>query len=364
MVNYTFGKSGSGADFETLYDLLDDLHGTTLYDDRTYTQIDDVIESEYISGLSGFCLVNLNGYTLKFTNQTSHGGVVGVGNIIGQGVLKIRPSGTGELVIESLQFNNDSVYNTCVFVLRYSSANYTFNQLIQDCIVNCTGETRSSGISVVEDIRGYVTSKIINCVVSNGKSGISHFNYGGVVNPNACDFYVENCSAYNCSSYGFDTRNGTSSNRTFTLKNNVSVDCGEDFRFLETDVVSWSNNGCSDDTLPEGDGNINNIDPDTEFHSLDIENEDFLKPVSNGLLANAGTTNILAENTMTIDGYTRPYHGYVTIGAILHKFLPSIDGGCMLNVEDQKMFFLGKLNTGNAVFTELFKHGVFEDTVS
>lgn len=361
MVTKTVGVGGDYSDWGSAHNALVALGA--LADDYRLIQISDLTNSTAFDAAG----IYLNNKKVEFLCLNYHRGNPNAGykTYLAAGLMGILPTTSnaaanavhGEIVISGLNIINVAATGAlCGPTIQCfnPATDVVVNKIARVENVLIKGRLYSLGSEVgLTGGNEFATHRFKNIKIWNtGTAGIElSFGVSFIPNYDGICRYLENIAIYNCARYGLSGirwRTGAADHPSVSLKNVVvakgSALYGDCYSFTDNfEYLTIDNCASSDATCPlaYGAGNIRNIDPTTEFKSLDDTNDDFLKLeetadfIANKLLVSigetvninsilsgtgqlyqTGSTNIQSWNTDDIAGGQRPdVEGKVSIGA-------------------------------------------------
>lgn len=326
--SYTFGTGG--ADYATMYDALNDL-AFPLTGDLTLTCIGSHTNSTAID----LSAIDLGGYTLEITSDSSHAGVVGDGHIItytASGATSMTVE-EGTLAINDLQIawgSGANAYN----LLIAAGANGVLD--IHDIIIDSAGSGYTNAFSLTfsnTDISS--TADIYNILYANGNHGITSSGCislsGGYNDMSGWSMYNCTVDGYRGHAFYFDSIPLDA--QAPTLDNLIGYNSYSgggfgvfDYSGINADEIpAQCMSGCAsnDDTADGGTNAVINYTAADEFVSLSSASADFMVPkgasqMRFGGAAVSSTTDIKGNVFNTYTGAPRgAYNGAaLTEGAV------------------------------------------------
>lgn len=249
--------------------------------------------------------VNLGGFEFKDTNNSYHNGDTSAGyaSTYTQGgandFINLTAEGPGTQTIEKLRLVTGAVYSVNQNAILVSSISTECTVNVQRLFLDHNGY--SDRIRCMFFTTANVTVNVSNCLISRWRySGVVFFTAAPTVAT------IENCSV--------DGSGGSASTSYCYYGNNYSVITWRNcLSFGGTNITGWSavtNNtarNCASDDATADDATTNsgclvNIDVPRAIMSFDPTRSDFLRAKYDGLLARAGVTTTISDNTSGIRG--------------------------------------------------------------
>ncbi len=291
---YTVGTAGNYATWAAAQADI----AATLTGNLTFNQISDTVEPGTPSG----GLIDLAGKTITFKSLSPHDGDPTAGY---KAICTSSPSnrwvinmsigtfagGTGLLRIYDLNIQKDGTGGGGLYVDALGP-----DVEVHDIIGDGTGST-GTGFSLDTEPFGRSTIEVWNCESEGFGSGFGIVLVNGLMT-------IENCTASNASTYGFNCGGAFAA----TFRNCVAFGAGNsDFAF---NLNATGRNNASEDTSAQdgnwstGTGNVTSITPASEFLSLSISDPDFVRVKEGGSCEASGTNPTLSSTG--IRGNARP----------------------------------------------------------
>lgn len=298
LVSFGSFTVGAAKDYTTFASATADIANLTA--NLTFSQETDVIETA-----TSMPTENYGGFTLKYTNSSSHAGSPISGNLIEWNVnseLFNCQGSNGTIEIEKLRIKLIAALTGAKNCLLHSSAG-SMNTIIHDCMVDHNG---GRGRSYAANTSGGGIAKAFNIVAFDNITDDMFFIVTGSIT-------LENCTA-------FSGATGVNCNSSTGLVRNVaSFDNTIDFANIGS---ATGRNNCSSDTTATdgnwsvGTGNLISKTSTVSFASTDDTVVRFLDLKTGSPILNTGNTTLLTENTVGIRLRVRPNASTnVSIGA-------------------------------------------------